>query len=85
MRVLKCVKEFIRQGLEKRTRDGESAFCQTNRTGMNRGFRQGRDLRDGVIPLTQQNPFSGLQFRQVFGEMRLRFMNVQFNHDLTLN
>ena len=85
MRTLKRVKEFIRQGLEKRTGDGESALGQTNRTRMNRGFRQGRDLRDGMVSIAQQNPFAGLEFRQVFGEMCFRFVDIQFNHSGILN
>jgi hypothetical protein len=80
VRTFERIEQLIRQRLEKGTGDGESALGEPDRTRLNRGFRQGCNLSNGMIAFTQQNPLSRLQFRQILGEVSLGLVYVQFNH-----
>lgn len=85
MRSLERLKEYIREWCEETTWDGKAAFRQPNRASVGGRFRQRRDLGNGVIAFAQQNSLAGLELGQVFGEMCLGFMNIELNHDHTLN
>ena len=42
-------------------------------------------LGDRNVSLTQDNHLASLELREVLGEMRFCFMNIEVNHGLSLN
>jgi hypothetical protein len=47
--------------------------------------RQGTNLGDGDVMSAKQNGFSGFQVFEIARKVRLRFMDVKFNHEAKIS